>query len=210
MLLLTRQSLRSAYFEFTAHLPSYSAWLAQQDLTETYLRHRRNLQLIGLRDPGKRWVLKYSGHLFGLDALLNAYPDALIVVTHREPGSKVLASACSMVSRLTAGRSTVFEGEKIGPALLDLAARGLTSFRESRARHSPDSFYDVLFEDFAADPLAVVKGIYERLGTPLTDEARTHMDALRRADDRTRAHHYDLKDFGVQADEANQRLADLL
>ena len=67
---LLRQSMHSVSFESLAHLPTYSAWLAAQDWTRRYLRHRRNLQLIGLNDGGRRWVLKNPSHLFALDALM--------------------------------------------------------------------------------------------------------------------------------------------
>jgi len=74
---LLRQSMRSVSFERLAHLPGYSAWLRDQDWGGAYRRHRRNLQLIGLNDAGRRWVLKNPSHLFALDALLQVYPDAL-------------------------------------------------------------------------------------------------------------------------------------
>src|SRR6185437_13162110 len=67
---LLRQSMRSVSYECLAHLPRYSAWLRGQDWTSAYRRHRRNLQLIGLPDAGRRWVLKNPSHLFALDALL--------------------------------------------------------------------------------------------------------------------------------------------
>src|SRR5581483_10110935 len=54
---LLRQSMRSISFECIAHLPTYSAWLEAQDWTPAYRRHRRNLQLIGLPDADRRWVL---------------------------------------------------------------------------------------------------------------------------------------------------------
>ncbi len=41
---LLRQSMRSISWECLAHLPTYSAWLRQQDWTDAYRRHRRNLQ----------------------------------------------------------------------------------------------------------------------------------------------------------------------
>src|SRR5208282_384506 len=84
---LLRQSMRSISWECLAHLPSYSAWLRQQDWTGAYRRHRRNLQLIGLPEAGRRWVLKNPSHLFALDALLRVYPDALVIQTHRDPGT---------------------------------------------------------------------------------------------------------------------------
>ena len=83
---LLRQSLHSVSYETLAHMPTYSQWLAQQDWTKPYQRHRRNLQLIGLNDPEKRWVLKNPSHLFALDALFATYPDALVVQCHRPGG----------------------------------------------------------------------------------------------------------------------------
>ena len=95
---LLRQSMRSVSFECLAHLPGYSAWLRDQDWADAYRRHRRNLQLIGLNDAGRRWVLKNPSHLFALDALLAVYPDALVIQTHRAPRAAI-ASVCSLAAR---------------------------------------------------------------------------------------------------------------
>ena len=57
---LLRQSLHSVSYETLAHMPTYSQWLSQQDWTKPYQRHRKNLQLIGLNDAEKRWVLEES------------------------------------------------------------------------------------------------------------------------------------------------------
>jgi hypothetical protein len=208
--LLTRQSMLSAYFEFTGHVPSYSAWLAEQDWTQAYLRHRRNLQLIGLPDADRRWVLKYSGHMLCLDALFTAYPDALVIQTHRRPASTVVGSACSMVSRLAAGKSLVFQDRLIGPELLELAARALGRFAKDRARHDQARFYDVEFDDFVKNPLGVVAGVYCRIGEPLSAEAAAAMEAVLAKDDRQRAHRYDIADFGVTPEQADTRLTALL
>jgi Sulfotransferase family len=208
--LLTRQTMTSAYFEFTGHLPTYSAWLAEQDWTESYRRHRRNLQLIGLHDADRRWVLKYSGHMMCLDALMAVYPDALVIRTHRRPGDKVMGSMCSMVGRIAAGTSTLFHGELLGRSLLGLAERGLSRFTADRAKYDPALFHDVEFADFAADPLGIVAGIYRLLGRELTDEARTAMAAVLAADDKMRSHTYDLADFGLTPQETEARLGALL
>jgi hypothetical protein len=76
---LLRQSVHSVAYETLAHIPSYAHWLAKQDWTPTYRRYRKNLQLIGLNDVGKRWVMKNPSHLFALDALMATFPDALVV-----------------------------------------------------------------------------------------------------------------------------------
>ena len=110
---LLRQSLHSVSYETLAHLPTYSQWLAKQDWTKPYQRHRKNLQLIGLNDAEKRWVLKNPSHLFALDALFETYPDALVVQCHR-PAETIMASMCSLAQHTTAGWSNSFVGAQIG------------------------------------------------------------------------------------------------
>lgn len=203
--LLTRQSMASAYFGFTHHVPTYVAWLARTDMTQAYRRHRRNLQLIGLRDP-RRWVLKYAGHLACLDALIAAYPDALIVRTHRAPASTVMASMCSMVAQLTAGSSTTFRGELMAHSLLDLADTGARRFDADRERYPTEQFHDLDFAAFCRDPLGAVEDIYRQLGQSLTDEARAAMTAVVEEDDRIRGHRYRLEDVGLTPELVEHRL----
>ncbi len=101
---LLRQSVHSVSYETLAHVPTYAQWLAVQDWTKPYQRHRRNLQLIGLNDPEKRWVLKNPSHLFALDALFATYPDALVIQCHR-PAETIMASMCSLAQHTTEGWS---------------------------------------------------------------------------------------------------------
>ncbi|WP_433363807.1 sulfotransferase family protein [Actinoplanes sp. CA-142083] len=189
------QSMTSVSFECLAHIPSYSTWLAAQDWTVAYRRHRRNLQLIGLNDRDRRWVLKNPSHLFALDALLAAYPDAVVIQTHRAP-RVAIASVCSLNARASDGWSTLFRGPVLGRAQLELWSRGLRKFASARARHDPAHFIDVDYDDFVADPMRTVEGIYDRLGMPLTAPARVAMTALQ-AEGRRPSHRYDLADFGL-------------
>ena len=205
---LLQQSMRSVSFETLAYVPGYSAWLREQDWTGAYRRHRRNLQMIGLHDGGRRWVLKNPSHLFALDALLAVYPDALVIQTHRAPRTAI-ASACSLAAHASAGWSPVFTGPLIGRTQLDLWARGLSLFTAERARHDPARFYDVRYDDLVADPAGTVEGIYRHFGLPLTSAAA---DAIRTLAASSRAggesaHRYALDDFGLTGDEVDERFA---
>ena len=163
---LLRQTGKSISFESLAHVPRYSAWLAGQDWTDAYERHRANLQLIGLHDPDRRWVLKNPSHLAALDALMTVYPDALVVVTHRDPVTSV-ASACSLSAEATAGTSTTFVGETIGRTQLDLLSRSWRSFTSARPAYDTAQFVDVDYDAFVADPVGTdplgLRGVRPRL-----------------------------------------------
>jgi hypothetical protein len=205
---LLQQSMRSVSFETLAYVPGYSAWLREQDWTGAYRRHRRNLQLIGLPDAGRRWVLKNPSHLFALDALLAAYPDALVIQTHRTPRTAI-ASACSLAAHASAGWSRVFAGALIGRTQLDLWARGLALFTAVRARHDPARFCDVRYDDLVADPAGTVESVYQYFGLPLSgaaaDAIRSLAAAARAGGDS--AHRYALDEFGLTGEDVDERFA---
>jgi hypothetical protein len=203
---LLQQSMRSVSFETLAYVPGYSAWLRGQDWAAAYRRHRRNLQVIGLHDGGRRWVLKNPSHLFALDALLAAYPDALVIQTHRSPRTAI-ASACSLAAHASAGWSPAFAGPVIGRTQLDLWARGLSLFTAERARHDPSRFHDVRYDDLVADPAGTVEAVYERFALPLSGAAA---DAVRSLAASSRAggesaHRYTLGEFGLADAEVDER-----
>ena len=204
---LLRQSMRSISFECLAHLPTYSAWLDAQDWTPAYQRHRRNLQLIGLPDAGRRWVLKNPSHLFALDALMEVYPDALVIQTHRSPRT-AMASMCSLSAHATAGWSDVFTGATIGRDQLALWSRGLARFDAERAKHDPAQFADVDYDDFVRDPLGTVETVYTSFGLPLDTAARTAMTRLQEESNSGAgrpAHRYTLSDFGLTTGQIDER-----
>ncbi len=208
---LLRQSLHSVSYETLAHVPSYAQWLSEQDWTPSYQRHRRNLQLIGLNDADKRWVLKNPSHLFALDALMATYPDALVIQTHR-PVETIMASMCSLAQHTAEGWSTTFVGAQIGADAMDTWSRGLERFNTARAKYNPAQFYDVDYKELIADPLGTVADIYRHFGLTLTEEAKaamakTHADS--QSGERAPKHSYSLADYGLSVETVKERFAGL-
>ncbi len=208
---LLRQSLHSVSYETLAHVPSYAQWLAGQDWTRSYQRHRKNLQVIGLNDTEKRWVLKNPSHLFALEALMATYPDALVVQCHR-PAETIMASMCSLAQHTTAGWSNTFTGAVIGEDSLETWSRGLRLFNTERAEHDPAQFYDLEYSALVADPVAAVSDIYRHFGIELTDEARAAIvdtDERSKQGPRAPKHTYSLADYGLTADQVKDTFAGL-
>jgi len=204
---LLRQSLHSVSYETLAHLPTYSQWLARQDWTKSYQRHRKNLQLIGLNDREKRWVLKNPSHLFALDALFAAYPDALVVQCHR-PAETIMASMCSLAQHTTEGWSNNFSGEVIGQDSLETWSRGLHLFDAERAKHDEAQFCDVDYFEFIKNPIAAVEGIYRQFDIDFTDAARTamtDMHAESQKGPRAPKHTYSLADYGLTNEQVKEQ-----
>lgn len=208
---LLRQSAHSVSYETLAHVPTYARWLAGQDWTPPYQRHRRNLQLIGLNEPEKRWVLKNPSHLFALDALFATYPDALVIQCHR-PAETIMASMCSLAQHTTAGWSNTFVGATIGADSLETWSRGLERFNAVRASQNPGQFCDVDYVDLIADPIGTVEAIYAHFGIEMTDAARAaieHTDAESKQGPRAPKHTYSLADYGLTEEQVAERFRGL-
>lgn len=206
---LLRQTFKSISYECLAHLPSYSQWLGGQDWTNAYARHKKNLQLIGLPDQGRRWVLKNPSHLFALDELMSVYPDALVIQTHRSPRT-IVPSVCSLAEQATAGWSEKFRGDVIGAGQLELWARGIEEFTAARTKHDSAQFIDVDYQDFVADPLGTVEGIYSRFDLDLRTDAQSAMETMHaqsRSGERRPAHKYTLEEFGLTAEQVDARFS---
>ena len=196
---LLRQTGKSNSYQTTAYLPRYTEGLAGQDWTDAYARHRRNLQLVGLNDPDKRWVLKNPSHMTALDALMAVYPDALIVYTHREPVT-CIASACSLAASATAGHSETFVGETIGRTQLDLWSNSYHAFHDARARYDRAQFVDIAFGDLVSDQVATVRQVYEAFDldwTPEVEASVVESDREARSGAAAPRHSYTLADYGL-------------
>lgn len=207
---LLRQTGKSLSYESLALVPRYGEWLAKQDWTDAYQRHKKNLQLIGLNDQDKRWVLKNPSHLAALDALMAVYPDALIVRTFRDPVTSI-ASACSLSAEATAGQSTTFVGEGIGRSQLEMLARSWDAFKQARPHYDQAQFIDVDYREFVSDPVGTTRSIYDTFGiewTEAVDREINRIDAESRQGGKRPAHRYDLADYGLTETEVRERFAE--
>ena len=89
-IMLLEHSFYSTNTEAYAYVPSYSAWLDRKDQSSGYAYLRRILQLLQWQkkqrgDEGVRWVLKSPHHLGFMPYLFDAFPDARVIQTHRDP-----------------------------------------------------------------------------------------------------------------------------
>ncbi len=198
----------SARFHTTYHVPTYQEWLERQDLRPAYQFHRRFLQQLQWRSPARRWVLKAPAHLFAFDALLETYPDARIVQTHRDP-STVLASVASLTAVLQRAFTDHLDPYEIGHEVSRRWTNGLDrAMRLRQSRRVPaERFFDVHYHELVRDPMVVVRRIYAHFDVPLSEDASASMRRFLAANpkDKHGAHRYSLSSFGLEADDLVRR-----
>ena len=173
-------SFLSEAFPASFQVPTYSEYLARADLRPAYAWHRRILRLLQSRNRPRHWLLKGPTHVPVLPLLLETYPDARVILLHRDP-VKALASVVDVVGTLFWMRTDrPFSGDSFGAYLApEPVAHNLErvigwledgTLPAQRVCH-------VRYRDFATAPDAEIERIYAGFGLELGGEA---MDAMRR------------------------------
>jgi hypothetical protein len=194
-------------FETMAVMPSWRDWYKATDQTPSYEYLRTVLQVLQWSRGGTRWVLKSPQHLEQFGPLKATFPDATFVVTHRDPVS-ITASLATMIAYTARLNHAVVDPARIGRYWADRVEDLLRACVRDRELLPADQSIDVRFHEFMADDVAMVERIYALAGQPMTADARRAMDAFMVEHPRGRHGrvHYDLADFGLDADERRAAL----
>jgi hypothetical protein len=224
---LLGQCFRDDTFDSNATIPSYTAWYRKADMRPAYAWHRDVLRLIGSgqttslgsaslrvggpggpppRGPERRWLLKYPAHLAHLETLLDTYPDACIVQTHRDP-ARVLPSLCSLVTNWRGIYEDGVDVQAVARWQVEMWAERLEHALAVRERCAPGRFFDLHFREIVEDPVVAARRVHAHFGLPWTDEGERAMTAWHAAHPPGRhgAHRYDAGRFGLSAGAIQER-----
>jgi len=157
--------------EWVARCPRWRDFYLAHDQTPHYAYMRQVLQLVSRTRPAGRWVLKSPQHLEQLGPLLTTFPDATLVVTHRDPVS-VVQSAATMMTYAARLSYRHTRPDFYIEYWSDRVCRLLQASVRDRHLVPSHRSVDVRFDEFMADELATVERIYEVAGLALTDDAR--------------------------------------
>ncbi len=198
--------------EFTAryHVPSYARWLGTCDMTPAYEWHRLVLQVLQRRFTNTHWVLKSPVHLHSLPTLLAVYPDARLVITHRDPLA-VLGSVTSLIATMRWAHSDDVDFADIGQYHADLyrgALDGLVDLTSNGTLDGP-RVHHTHYSAFMADPLGAISAVADALGEPLDDKTEPAMRAYLDAHPQGAhgEHRYSFDDLGLNPDDVRARFA---
>ena len=201
---ITAVEFASDYFGGQYNVPSYQMAMASEDLVTVYAAHKRFLQVLGHGEPERRWVLKAPSHLRMLPALFAVYPDARVVVTHRDP-LQVMASVVSLIGTLQWMRSDSVDMEAFGMQLAGGFKLILDLVDQWRADGTVPAgqVIDVSYSDLVGEPEATMSSLYDALGWEFgrNDAARIADHLGARPKDRHGTHAYSFDDTGLDRDE---------
>lgn len=174
------ESMCTPLFHNQFNVKTYQDWVdTDADWSHVYDFHHMQLQHLQVFNERDRWVLKTGAHLWGLEHLLETYPDARIVFTHRDP-VKSMTSYSSLTTIVRSKLSDHVDPSEVAadwiPRLRDVLMHGVAV---RAAKEYPDAiFYDMMFRDFITDQFGVVEKIYDAFDLPMTVEGPGRMQAF--------------------------------
>jgi hypothetical protein len=194
---LLAQDFKSLLWETVANVPSYGQWLLECDQTSAYNYHRLELQVLQSRAPGA-WNLKSPHHSLALDAVLATYPDARLVMTHRDP-VKVAGSLCSLITSLSGTFSDADHRAYITTRWITVLEEAVERVRAFRVAHSGVRFVDIGYRELVGDPMATIQRLYRELGETLPEDVEDRMRRYVSENPQGKhgSHVYSLGDFGL-------------
>jgi hypothetical protein len=208
---LMGMSFRTFHFDGAVRAPGYLGWVMDCDMRETYTFHRRVLRLLQWRCPPVLWHLKTPVHMFALDALVEAYPNAKFLWSHRDP-AKVMGSVCSLIQYVRSWSSDRNDAKELGTEQVDSWVEGVRRAMDFRNRMGDNRFADVSFADLQSDPVGTLRTSYQRLGLSFTDAtcASVNRWAAAHKPGSRGTHDYALADYGLTAESVRERFTDYL
>lgn len=153
-----------------ATVPNYAEWLKHADRRPAYRRYRKTLGLIAAGSTD-RWVLKDPTHLWTVPAILDVFPDACLIITHRDP-VKTIPSIMSLVYEVRTLREPEFKPADLGNFFVPYWGCALDRAEKERAGFNPAQVIDLHFNEVIGDPMGSLERIYDHFGFPISDAAR--------------------------------------
>jgi hypothetical protein len=196
--------------EAMTFVPSFAEWLNHYDQSQGYEDLKTILKYLQWQDPtrrGKKWILKSPQNLPYTDVIAKAFPQAVLVMTHRDP-LEVVPSYVSMEAALYKLNS-VHSDEAVGGFWFPRLAEWMRRFEASRERIGEHRFIDIDYREVAREPLRQAERVLARIGIPLDAEIEAALTEFMAGNKREQRplHDYSLERFGLNEAEVREAFA---
>jgi hypothetical protein len=193
--------------EWHARVPDWRDYYLSLDQRRHYAYMKKVLQaLTFLRGP-RTWVLKSPQHCEQLGPLIETFPDATVVFTHRDPVA-VIQSAITMMAYSDRLRRTAIDPAWLLDYWSDRVRRLLGACVRDRDLVPGERSIDISFHRLNGNEMPLLDELYRRGGVELTPKVRRRFQDY--LDGNPRGKHgqirYDLqRHFDISADALRAR-----
>lgn len=209
-IIILGQMFVSTMVEGMTFVPGFAQWLDSYDQSHGHEDLRTILKYLQWQDPARRdskWVLKSPSNLNYTKLAVDAFPDAVLVMTHRDP-LEVVPSFVSMEAALYKLSSDVPDTE-VGAFWSKRLASWMKRFEAARAEIGEDRFVDIDYRAVGREPLVQAERVLSRMGIArdaAMDAALNEFLAGNKREQRP-MHDYSLERFGLDEQTIKQDFA---
>jgi hypothetical protein len=159
-------------------IPSWEKYFAEQDVSHHFAWHRKTLKYLQWKYKRPHWLLKNPTHLPRLPQLLEFYPDAKFIFTHRDP----ITSGDSVVSVQGAiyywRTDDPWGGNVIAEWVLadnraEMWDRVIQWIENGTIK--ADAYTNFRYHEFMQSPMKAIEHAYRELGLDVSPEAFERM-----------------------------------
>ena len=195
--------------DWLARVPRWRDYYYAHDQIPHYAYAKKVIQAMTWFKGPNRWIMKSPPNMENLPAVFATYPDATVVITHRDPVA-VIQSAITMIAYWDRIRRNDADLPGLADYWIGRIERLLRACVRDHDRTPPGRVIDVLFHEYMAYQRGTIERICDRTDLPITPEAARRFDSY--LDENPRGKHgrviYDLKgDFGVDVAALRKRFA---
>jgi hypothetical protein len=204
---LLASTFLSPLFWALAPVYGYLDWYMHQDRLQAYYEYRLLLQVLQAADPTRRLALKSSTHTGAVETLLQTVPGSLLIQTHRNP-VETSASLASLFYSLHSRTTERLDVRRMTEAILNFHEHQIARNLEARVAH-PGALFDVYYDRLVADPIGIVRDIYDHYGLAWSEEFAERLNYYLQHNPRGKhgTHLYAPEDFGQTGDAIAERFA---
>ncbi|MGZ3419946.1 MAG: sulfotransferase family protein [Polyangiales bacterium] len=187
--------------------PDYQRYISSIDVVPAYRYYRRELQLLTWKCRNDHLVLKDARHSEDLGAVLTVFPDAQVIVPHRDP-VKVAASFCSLLQVRSVASGKPADPKTLGPRALGRLESSIAGLLAARQKASERArIVDIAYADLMKDPVGTLRRTYEVFGYPFSEAYAERIRGYLRENPQHKhgVHKYSLEQYGLDAREIRER-----
>jgi hypothetical protein len=188
---------------------TYEDWILFCDKASAMAHRKRAFQIMQSTNPGL-WTLKMPSDSLFIRDLFQAFPDAKVIWTHRDP-----YVALTSIFNMRGSSRAMFNSDPDAAHMrarwpLQLALHAKRPLEVSKER--PDAFFHSYYDDMIADPLGQIRKIYKWLGDEFTPQAEAGMRGWLEANPQGKhgAHSYSMAKWGLSKRELEPYFSDYL
>jgi hypothetical protein len=197
----------SYLIEWLARVPRWRDAYLARDQTSTYAYLKKAMQAVTFLKGPNRWVTKCPQHMEQLPVVHKVFPDATIVITHRDPVASI-QSAITMSCYAARVLRKHVDPKGDAEYWIDRYERLLRRCVRDHDALPQSRVLDVSFQELMADSDSVLKQIYAKADLPLTSEVLCGLHDFQTSHPRGKYGQvqYNLRrDFGLQPEAIRER-----